>query len=115
MVDVLKKIKESSSLNFEFELYEKGVAKVTGLNGFYVFVEYIEEDDTFLVFDGGFTVTECLDNFGDTDEIVEKVKRVLTKYKVNKEEESLFLECTKENLGENIQKLINAENEILYK
>ncbi len=115
MIDVLEKIKKSNCEKYEFEEYDENVAIVTNLNEIYVFVEYIENEDCFVVFDGGFTITTCLEAFGDNDEIVEKVKRVLTKYQINKVEESLYLDGEYENLEESIDRLVNAEDEILYK
>jgi len=114
MINILEKLKECNVSNYEFELYEEGVAKVKGLSGIYVFIEYFEDDDTFLVFDGGFTMVECLENFEENDQLVEKVKKVLTKHQVSKEENSLYIECYKESLEECIQNMIDAENEILY-
>lgn len=115
MKNVLEILKKANCKNFSFEEYDDNVAIVRDLNGIYVFVEYIEKDDCFVVFDGGFCITECLENFGDGDKIVEKVKKVLTKYQVNKNQESLYLESDYENLEEAIERLINVQNEILYK
>jgi len=115
MIDVLEKIRKSNCKKYKFEEYDENVAIVTNLNGIYVFVEYVENEDCFVVFDGGFTTTECLDSFQDDDKIVEKMKKILGKYQINKVEESLYLDGKYENLEESIDRLVNAENEILYK
>jgi uncharacterized protein YcgL (UPF0745 family) len=110
----LDKIKKANTKNFEFEEYDENVAIVTNLNGNYIFVEYIEGEDCFVVFDGGFTTTELLENFGDNKNVLDKLKKVLTKYQVNKVDESLYLDGSYATLADSIEKLINVENEMLY-
>ena len=111
---VLEKIKLADCKKFQFEEYDEGVAIVTNLDGVFVFVQYIENEDCFVVFDGGYTTTECLDSFGDSDEIVEKMKKALTKYKVNKVDESLYMEANYQTLEKTIEILVATEKEILY-
>ena len=110
MANIIEKLKLAS---FQFEEVEENVALVNGLDNLYVFVEYFEEDDEFLVHDGGFVVTECVENFGDSQEVLNKMEEVLIKYQINKEEEPIFLVCDQKGLEEAINKLIQAEKEIL--
>ncbi len=113
MANIIEKIKACNVKEFQFEELEESVALVKDLEDCYVFVEYFEEDDEFLVHDGGFVVTECVENFGDSQEILNKMEDVLIKYEINKEEEPIFVVCDKNNIEEAIKKIINAEKEIL--
>ena len=115
MNDILEKINKAHCEKYVFEEYDENVAIVTNLNGICVFVEYVEKEDGFVVFDGGFTTTELLDNFGDSDKMVEKMKKVLTKYQINKVEEALYLDANYQTLEKGIDRLANAETELLYK
>lgn len=113
MANIIEKLKSCNVKDFQFEEVEENVALVSGLDDAYVFVEYFEEDDEFLVHDGGYVVTECVENFGESKEVLKKLEEVLIKYEINKEEEPIFLVCKAEALTENINKLIQAEREIL--
>ena len=108
---VLEKLKELN-LEYSFELFEEGVAKVVS-EDVEVFVEYFTDTDTYMVFDGGYTTVECLERFGDTKEIYNRMKALLEICKINKEKESLYIECSQNEVGINIEKLIKIQKELL--
>ena len=110
---VLIKIKDAK-IEYPFSLFDDNVVKIE-IADVEIYVKYFEQDDSFIVFDGGFTIVECIERFGDSEKIFKKVQKVLEKYEVNKDEgkEPLYLECDASSLKENIDKLISAELEIL--
>ena len=108
---VLEKLKELN-LGYSFELFEEGVAKVVS-EDVEIFVEYFTDTDTYMVFDGGYTTVECLERFGDTKDIYNKMKTILEKYQINKEQESMYIECSQNEVEINIEKLIKIQEELL--
>lgn len=110
---VLTKLKEAKT-SYEFVLFEEKVAKLDR-DDVFVYIKYFEEDDSFMVFDGGYTIAECVEKYLDDEVVAKKAKKILEKYKVNKEkgEEPLFIECKLNELQESIVTLIKVEREIL--
>ena len=110
---ILSRIKETNC-NYSFEIFKENVAKLKD-DDYVVFVKYVEEENYFLVFDGGYTIVECEERFLNNKKEINRVKNILLKYDVKKEEGSqpLYLEAKAEQLQEKIALLIKVEKEIL--